>query len=69
MSHEKRTYDRPAGCNVFVVDERADFIDPECGNCGRIMTTDPTSFDDVHERRELEGIARIEAEHRKKGGV
>ena len=36
-------------------------LGPEGSACGSIMTTDCTAFDDVHEERELEGIAACEA--------
>jgi hypothetical protein len=53
------TYYCPRGCNVC--DERAvEALGLECGNCGSIMTTNRTAYDDVHERRELELIEASE---------
>ena len=49
-----KTYYCPRGCNVFDTYDTA----PECGACGSRMTEDVEAFDDAHERRELEGIAK-----------
>lgn len=52
----KKTYYCPRGCNVFDTYD----TEPECGACGSRMTEDVEAFDDAHERRELEGIAKQE---------
>src|SRR5947209_6256825 len=59
------TYFCPRGCNVFTTT----IVDPECAGCGSVMTTDSTSFDNVHERIELEEITRIEERARSSDGV
>jgi hypothetical protein len=51
-----QTYFCPRGCNIFDTNDTA----PECGACGSVMTTDPETFDDTHEEREIEGINRQE---------
>jgi hypothetical protein len=56
-----KTYYCPRGCNVFDIDSKEA---PECGACGSLMTMDSTAFDDAHEQRELEGIAKAEKELR-----
>jgi hypothetical protein len=60
-----KTYYCPKGHNVF---ETASEDKPECAQCGSVMTTDSTRYDDVHERIEEEGIAGVERELAKKGG-
>ena len=52
---EAQTYFCPRGCNVFTTTEQS----PECGACGSIMSSDSTSFDDVHEEVERRGIAAV----------
>ena len=57
-----RTWYCPNGCNVFDSSSYYDDSPPECGACGRRMVTEPTEFDDAHERREVAEIAKVQTE-------
>jgi methanogenic corrinoid protein MtbC1 len=51
------TYFCPNGHNVFTTTE----VNPECGACGAVMTTDPSQFEDVIEEIEDRGIRLAES--------
>jgi hypothetical protein len=53
-----KTYFCPRGCNVLDTNDAAS----ECGVCGSAMRPDSNAFDDAHEQREMEEIARLEQE-------
>lgn len=53
-----KTWYCPNGCQAFTP-SLPDDGPPECGSCGREMTTSSHGFDAVHEAIEQEGIAEM----------
>ena len=47
------------GHNVFDSTSYSVETPPECGSCGMVMTTDSSSYDDVHQLIEDVGIQEI----------